>query len=272
MDAMLEPFEINLQLLAGEDDDTDTDTDNEDEEELEDDGYKGGSDDNDDDSDSDDDADADEESEEEDEEDEEDEKPKKKVDKVTSALIDQKRKNKELERKLQAIQDEKDRKEQEETDKQRVKDLIAEGYGEAQAKDMVATDSRLATLERENQKLKFEKLEGRFPGITDHMREILAIQKKANGTLTIEEIYNAKFRTASEYDTKTKAEAAAVHKMKDGKKKKGADSSGGGGKNQKPVKLSPADEKIYRHLIKGANKNLTRKQYLDLAKGGEIEE
>ena len=104
------------------------------------------------------------------------------------------------------------------------------------------------------------------------MNEILDIQKKSNGTLTIEEIYNGKFRTSSEYDTKTKAEAAAVHKMKSGQQKKGADSSGGGG-SAKPVKLSPSDEKSYQHLLKQKEfKNLTRKQYQKLMKGGEIEE
>ena len=147
---------IDIQLFAGTEEDDDTD-----DEEVDDAGYTGEDDDEEDsedrddkDPDEEDKPDSDDEEEEDSEDDEPDEeedseedkhKPKKKpekVDKVTAALIDQKRKNKELERKIQAIEDAKAEEAQKVVAEQRI----------------VSSDSRLARLERENQKLKFEKL------------------------------------------------------------------------------------------------------------------
>lgn len=273
-------FDMNLQLHAGKDDD--------DEEEINDEGFAGEEEDPEDSEDKDD-KDPDEEEdpddkdseedpdEDKDDEDLEDEKKKKpgkkpaeKADKVTAALIEQKRLNKELNRKLQAIEDKNTEEAEKKANEQRIQDLIKDGYGEAQAKQIVESDAKTNKLEREIQKLKFEKLEAKNPGISGHMDEILNLVKKSNGALTIEEIYNAKFRSTSEYDIRTNAEAATLHKQKTAQQKKGTEASGGG-PDKKPVKLSPSDERVYQYLTK-KNKSLTRAQFAKTLKSGEIEE
>lgn len=267
---------IDLQLFAEKKDEDD------DEDELKTDGYTGEEEDKDTDKEDpdkeeDEDTDLDEDLEEDsdtedpgDEDSKDKEKPTKKVDKVTAALIEQKRKNKELERKLQAIEDANAATAEKLANEQRVKDLIADGYGETQAKHMVESDANSAKLMLEIEKLKFEKLEKKYPGISTHTKEILDIQKKTNGALTVEEIYNAKFRTSSEYDIKTNAEAAAIHKQRQAQQKKGTDPSGDH-VDKKVTKLSPSDERAYNHLKKQFP-TLTKAQYLKNSKGGELEE
>lgn len=277
---------LKLQLFAGE---------GEEEEEVEDEGYTG-EEEEDSDTQDDNDSEDDEDSEDADDEDSEDEdsntdpegeedkdsednkkdkkQPKKQdKDKVTNALIEQKRENKELKARLKAIEDKQREDAEKVANEKRIQELIKEGYGEAQAKSMVESDSKTSKLEREIQKLKFEKLENKHPGISEHMDEILTLEKKSNGTLTIEEIYNAKFRTSSEYDTKKNAEAAALHKIKTGQQKKGTTGTGSNSSNKKPVKLSPTDEKTYNYLKNQRQfKDLTREQFVKNMKGGEIEE
>jgi len=263
---------IDLQLFAG-----DVEIDDE-ELELEIDGYTG-DDDEDTNKETDEDKDPDEDLDEDfdttnkdsgDEDSKEDEKPTKKVDKPTAAIIALKRANKDLLRKLQAIEDANTATAEKLANEQRVKDLIADGYGELQAKHMVDSDSKSSKLELEIQKLKFERLESKYPGISSRTKEILDIQKKTNGAFTVEEIYNAKFRTSSEYDIKTNAEAAAIHKQKQAQKKKGTDPSGDRG-DTKPTTLSPSDEKAFKHLQKQFP-TLTKAQYLKSSRGGELEE
>lgn len=264
-----EDEEIDDAGYTGEEDEDDPDSDDEDEDDKDPDE----SDDLDEDSDDDD---HDDDSEDKDPDDEDDKKkpgkkPTEKVDKVTNALIEQKRLNKELQRQLKAIEDKNAEDAQQKANDQRVQQLIADGYGEAQARQIVASDSETAKLKREVQKLQFEKLEKKHPGISDHADEILDLMKKSNGVLSAEEIYNAKFRNASEYDIKTKAEAATLHKQKTAQDKKGATPAGGSDK--KAVKLSPSDERAYQHLTsQRAYKSLTRAQYLKMARGGEIED
>lgn len=275
------PFMIDIQLHTEDDED----------EEVNDDGYQGNEDEDDPDEDEDEDSEdkdpdkdvdpeADPDDEQDDDPEDEDPDPEKQKDKkkankkpdpVTAALIEVKRKLKEVERENKALRDKKTEEDQAKADEDRVKQLIADGYGEVQAKQIVASDAKTVKLEREIQKLKFDKLEKKYPGIADHADAILDIEKKSNGALTIEEIYNAKFRKSSEYDIKTNTEAATLHKLKAGKEKSGVKPEGGS--SGKPVVLSPSDERAYKHLTRQKDfQSLTRKQFMKMNRGGGLED
>jgi len=208
---MIKMFLINLQLFAEGEEDNDF-------EELEDGGYVGLDEPEDDDPEDNldvehEDNPADEPEDDLDDEHEEEEVEKPAKDKKTQAIINAKREAKEakekarqLEARLAAIEAEKEVAAREKASKAEVDRLIEEGYGEKQAKAIVSQQNELEMIKLDMQKLKLQGMEGQYPGISRHADEIIATHRKANGALSIEEIYLAKFSKLTDKDIKNKTE------------------------------------------------------------------
>jgi len=126
---------------------------------------------------------------------------------------------------------------------------------------MVNQNSELDGIKRQLQRLEIQSLESKYPGISSHADEIMALHKKANGALTIAEIYQAKFSKLTDKDIKTKTEQEMIYRQQQASKKKIADGKG----SEKPkvnVKLSPSEERAYQLLIKNKNfKGTSREEF-----------
>lgn len=188
----------------------------------------------------------------------------KKVDKKTAALIEQKRLNKELKDKL-AIAEANTAKEAQArmdamNDDQEIESLVAKGYGEELAKDMVAQRREQASSKKVIAQLQFNnsllRLEKTCPGIADHSEEIFELVQKTG--FTPQQIWKAQFSHESEFDLVTRTKAETTHRLKSGQ---GQRSGVVGQKaNKGQAKLSNEDERAYRILLKSGSK-MTRNQF-----------
>lgn len=194
-------------------------------------------------------------------------KDKKKPDKITKALIAEKRARKELEKRLAEAEEKERRREQDRKDQERIDKLIDSGYGEEQAKLIVENDRKNLELERKLNRLEFKELERECPGISNHMNEILELERRTG--MSKEEIWKARFSKQSEFDKKTKIEQEALYRQKNGQAKKGK--TGADPKVEKGVKLSQEDQRAYDLLRKNKQyANLTKSEYLKIMEEEEI--
>ena len=186
------------------------------------------------------------------------------VDKKTAALIEQKRLNKELKEKL-AIAEANTSKEAQArldaaNDTQEIEALVAKGYGEELAKDIVSQRREQATSKKVIAQLQFNnsllRLEKTCPGIADHSEEIFELVQKTG--FTPQQIWKAQFSHESEFDLVTRTKAETTHRLKSGQ---GQRSGVVGQKSSNAqVKLSNDEERAYRLLLKSGSK-MTRADF-----------
>jgi hypothetical protein len=207
-----------------------------------------------------------EETEDEKEVDQKDEKPKGNTSKEQAAIIELKRKNKELAQKL-AEADAKKAEEQQRAkdslnDEAEIQRLVdEEGMSETAAKRLVASDRRAinleAKIERDRFERKLDKLEKDYPGISDHADEIWGLSRSG---MTPQEIYKARFAdTELTFDKKTKAEQDVLARQQAGKAKANVKASPAV-KSTKEVKLSREDERAFQFLKK-REPSMTRERF-----------
>lgn len=185
------------------------------------------------------------------------EKPK--SDKVTNALIEQKRSNKELKSKL-AEYDQKEKERELSGKKKEIADkLIEKGYDEDEALKMAENNTKVESLEREIKMLRYErqaeKLEVKYPDVTDNLERLIDICSKTGWTL--EKVCAAEFGV-NEYDSKIKSEQETLI----ARKKTGQSTPVPIQTPTQSIKLEPDDEKAYQFYAK-ENPGVSRKQYRD---------
>lgn len=194
-------------------------------------------------------------------------KPKGKAStKEQSAIIELKRKNKELADKLAAAEakkaEEAQRAKDEVNDEAEIQRLVDdEGMSETAAKRLVASDRRTknleATIERDRFERKLDKMEKDYPGISDHANEIWALSRSG---MTPQEIYKARFAdTELTFDKKTKAEQDVLARQQSAKAKSNINASASV-KTTKETKLSSSDERAFQFLKK-KDPSITRERF-----------
>lgn len=209
-----------------------------------------------------------EDSEEESEEHEEpkgDEPPK---DKKDAAIIKSKREakeaKKEAEEARQKLAEAEAKLAQREADaakEKRIDELIESGLPEPEAKARAEAETEVTRLKAEVVKLRFEKLEPQYPGISKYRDEIAALMEKYPD-MTESELYLAKYSSVSAADQKERLEQEMAFKNRHSQSKKQED-----GEDKSPetkaVKLNPADERAFQ-VFKKNRPNMTREQFSKL--------
>lgn len=196
------------------------------------------------------------------EEDLEDEK----VDKKTKAIIKHKKENKELKRRLQELEDEKEADALEVERNKMIVELAREGKSSTEATKIADEKIEVKKLRLQIARLDIDKLETKYPGISLYATQ-LAEDKAKLPEFSYEQLYQAKYAKQSKYDEKTRLEQELLAKSKEARSKS---LETGTTKNNKTIKLSQEDERVYQHL-KNTNKSLTRKQFKDLLEMDEME-
>lgn len=143
----------------------------------------------------------------------------------------------------------------------RIDELIESGLPEPEAKARAEAETEVTRLKAEVVKLRFEKLEPQYPGISKYRDEIAALMEKYPD-MTESELYLAKYSSVSAADQKERLEQEMAFKNRHSQSKKQED-----GEDKSPetkaVKLNPADERAFQ-VFKKNRPNMTREQFSKL--------
>jgi hypothetical protein len=192
-----------------------------------------------------------------------------KLDKKTKALISYKKESKESKKRIAELEMQLNAKESEKTLDKIVSEKIEAGYSEDEATKFAKMSVDYEKLKVKTTNFEFESLEKRFPLITNHKKDILELQKLMPEA-SIEDLYIAKFWKASYSDTEKLAQQRLLHSKNDANSKN-LEKSDSDKTNTRGKKLSLEDERTFKILRKN-NPKITRKKYMELLNGEEIQE
>lgn len=185
-----------------------------------------------------------------------------KTDPKTNAIIREKALNKELSKRLAAAEEELAEKMRNDGIKQLAEELVDGGMDEEaaqkQAEREYARTERELQYEKRIDDLEFRSLAQKYPDIEDYREEIRHLAKRTG--MTKEEIYLAKFQRLTRAERRTQAEQEAIYKARQKSKRKSGTKKSTG---KDTTVLPPADERIYRMVVKNGHK-LTRAEYADM--------